>query len=235
MIGLGLRLGASSSAWSPTALGSSLWAWFRGDDVTTSGGVVSQWNDKSGNGRHVSQGTAANRPALSTIGGQQALDFDGSNDVLDSADLDASPLAQPFTIFIVAKDDLGTAGARTMVDANAGLSSNRATVYQPSNVVAFAGGALTSTDNMGTTARVLECVFNGASSKFRMNGGTERTGDVGANSWGQIHVGANNGNNVGSFWDGQIAEIIIASGALSDVTRAMARRYLGRRYGITVA
>ena len=46
---------------------------------------VTQWNDKSGNSRHVSQSTAANQPSYSTsrqINSVNVLDFDGTNDLL---------------------------------------------------------------------------------------------------------------------------------------------------------
>ncbi len=57
---------SGSTAWAPTALGPALW--FDGSDLgslTTSNGVVSQWNDKSGNsGRNATQAATAQRPAL---------------------------------------------------------------------------------------------------------------------------------------------------------------------------
>lgn len=59
-------------------------------DATTGGslvaadGTVARWEDKSGNGRHATQGTSANRPARKTAiqGGKDVLRFDGSNDSL---------------------------------------------------------------------------------------------------------------------------------------------------------
>lgn len=45
--------------------------------ITHSSGAVSQWNDKSGNGRHVTQGTAAAQPTTgaSAINGRNVIDF----------------------------------------------------------------------------------------------------------------------------------------------------------------
>jgi hypothetical protein len=40
---------------------------FAGTTLATPGGAVARWNDKSGLGNHVSQGTAGNRPTLSNI------------------------------------------------------------------------------------------------------------------------------------------------------------------------
>lgn len=57
-------------AWSPALL-SDLKAWYDASDSTTVtlvGSKVSQWNDKSGNGLHVTQGTNSLRPTYITAG-----------------------------------------------------------------------------------------------------------------------------------------------------------------------
>jgi hypothetical protein len=59
-------------------------------DATTGGslvaadGGVARWEDKSGNARHMTQGTAGSRPARKTAiqGGLDVLRFDGSNDFM---------------------------------------------------------------------------------------------------------------------------------------------------------
>ncbi len=55
--------------------------WFDASDpdtITSSGGLVSQWDDKSGNGYDVTQGSAVNQPTLIN----NTISFDGSNDYL---------------------------------------------------------------------------------------------------------------------------------------------------------
>jgi hypothetical protein len=49
----------------------NLYAWFKASstDVTITSDKISQWNDKSGNGRHATQSTAAYRPTFSATGG----------------------------------------------------------------------------------------------------------------------------------------------------------------------
>lgn len=66
--------------WTPAALGSLLALWLDVDDsstITLNGSTVSEWRDKSGNGRHVSQSTAANQPTYSATGmvGKPTLDW----------------------------------------------------------------------------------------------------------------------------------------------------------------
>jgi hypothetical protein len=57
----------ASALWTPAAITTALWLDAAdASTVTTVSGAVSQWNDKSGNNRHVSQGTAGNRPVVAT-------------------------------------------------------------------------------------------------------------------------------------------------------------------------
>lgn len=74
---------------SPLAL-PGLIAWHDASDaatITSSGGAVSQWDDKSGRGNHLAQATAANQPTTGTltINGLNVIDFDGTNDFLASS------------------------------------------------------------------------------------------------------------------------------------------------------
>lgn len=69
------RFGGGSSPIQPNTL-TNLWTWHkRGTGMysdagttlqTTNGGTIQQWNDQSGNGKHLSQGTSAARPTLDT-------------------------------------------------------------------------------------------------------------------------------------------------------------------------
>lgn len=64
--------------------------WFDAADLSTiteSGGSVSQWNDKSGNGRNASQGTASIQPAtgVNTQNGLNVLTFETTLKRLDTA------------------------------------------------------------------------------------------------------------------------------------------------------
>jgi hypothetical protein len=83
----------------PSGVGSGLQLWLDASDASTlfdatSGGSlvaadggVARWEDKSGNGRHATQGTSDNRPLRKTAiqGGRDVLRFDGSDDSLSIA------------------------------------------------------------------------------------------------------------------------------------------------------
>jgi len=83
----------------PGGVGSGLQAWYDASDASTlfnatsggslvaADGEVARWEDKSGNSRHMTQGTAGSRPARKTAiqGGRDVLRFDGSDDSLSIA------------------------------------------------------------------------------------------------------------------------------------------------------
>lgn len=71
--------------WRPTEISTALW--LDAEDastITLNGSTVSQWNDKSGNSKHVAQTTATNQPTYtsSAINGKPAMVFDGAGDCL---------------------------------------------------------------------------------------------------------------------------------------------------------
>jgi len=50
----------------------------RGDNLTLSGSKVSSWNDQSGNARHLTNSTDANRPITETLHGRTFVKFEGT-------------------------------------------------------------------------------------------------------------------------------------------------------------
>lgn len=81
---------AATASFSPADLSPDAW-WDASDTgtVTTSSGDVTDWNDKSGNGWHLSQGTSGRRPAYvsSAINGLHAIQWPSTDNPrsLDSA------------------------------------------------------------------------------------------------------------------------------------------------------
>lgn len=76
--------------------------------LTLSGSNVSQWNDKSVNGNHVSQATGSNQPTYSSNG----VLFDGVNDFLRSTvALSSFITATDYTVFLYGVNFTVTAGA----------------------------------------------------------------------------------------------------------------------------
>jgi hypothetical protein len=69
-----LAPGARSGSWSPATLTASLWLDFAdATTLTTSGGVISQITDKSGNGRHASQAVSSSSPTVGTVNSKSCM------------------------------------------------------------------------------------------------------------------------------------------------------------------
>lgn len=91
MLGLGKSLiknGVSffstpqTTPWTPAFISTAVWLDANdASTITLNGSTISQWNDKSGNNRHVSQATVANQPTYTPNGlsGKPVLTFTGTN------------------------------------------------------------------------------------------------------------------------------------------------------------
>jgi len=77
--------GTQKNNWTPADIDTALWLDAAdASTITESGGLVSQWDDKSGNGRNASQGASELRPAYLPTGfnGKPTLETNG-NDILE--------------------------------------------------------------------------------------------------------------------------------------------------------
>ncbi|MFO0390925.1 MAG: beta strand repeat-containing protein [Planctomycetota bacterium] len=75
----------SAVQWSPLAIAPALWLDAADPATIILATGVSEWRDKSGNGRHFTQPTPASQPAYSASSffGQPGLTFDGTNDIMN--------------------------------------------------------------------------------------------------------------------------------------------------------
>jgi len=225
--------------------------WLDASDTTTiteSSGSVSQWNDKSGNDFHVSQGTSANQPVTGTrtINGLNVLDFNvGTSNVLTRAT--ASQLVDSatggFTAFAVWQADT-TSGIGGVIsqDASSGTRMPQMIRRDTTNVqtVRVAGGVFV--DNAGVTVTTattfvtasqhrindIEAWGNGSS-----NGATATTGSNGTIA-ALIRVGAASAT-ASAFFDGVIAEIIVIPRNLTNLEMNSIGNYLVRKWAGTWA
>lgn len=119
-------------------------AWYDASDtstITASGGFVSQWNDKSGNAYHATQSIGTRQPATGTRtqNGLNVLDFDGTDDFLQTAaSVSQIRAAKKLTQYMVFASDVTNrasmgvvsgrrSGASPMLDFNSGWSIERRT------------------------------------------------------------------------------------------------------------
>lgn len=197
--------------------------------ITSSSNAVSQWTDSSGNAIHFTQATGANQPltATDTIGGLNAIKFDGSTSYMETASV--NPLNQPATLFIVVKTLRAASAQESIFMPN---SDQPGRIYRTAagNFATYAGTVLDSTIASGTTnAHVVSVVCSGASSKIAVDGttttGNEGTGNGSPAKW---RVGGN--ANGGEFVQADVGEIVVYATALSDSDRQSVEAFLKAKW-----
>jgi hypothetical protein len=157
----------SPTAWYDPSDLTTLWKDTAGTDpVTADGDAVARIDDKSGNGYHWLQATAANRPLYKTAGGLHWLLFDGVNDALTAGSTSfgssmdfciAMQNSSADTLFVTAYSG-GSPYIGVVQDGNAsGTSDNAGTPADYVNGVAVSPANRDGLhDALGSTAAVLQ-------------------------------------------------------------------------------
>jgi hypothetical protein len=153
--------------------------------VGSGNGFVTTWYDQSGNISNLIQTTAANQArivyngVLETLNGKPALvtKYNYSTSGFYKATY-SSTINGPATVFNIGSN-VATAGVSYLWD---GLNTNMY-AYSYNNTWMRIGGsaefALTGYTQGITTQRIINAIYNGASSKLRINNGTYATGNTG--------------------------------------------------------
>lgn len=237
--------GQGNNFWTPAAISTGIWLDAADSStITLNGNNVSQWSDKSGNGYHATQSTAAYQPTYvgSTFSNSKpAIRFDGSNDRLSTSyDYTGSDV----TLYVVVSRETGGSleqwvycsyGGTNGTPANAaiwakGELSQQWATY--TNAFKLSGVAL-ATDNtpaiLGLDSSINDAVMdmytNGNRtaqhpSATRYNGGGRR------NYVGAELDGANR------FLSGRVGEIIQVESRLTTTVRQKLEGYLAWKWGL---
>lgn len=141
--------------WTPEQLGSSLAAWFDAadeDTITESGGAVSQWDDKSGNGFDVSRSDASEQPVTGsdTINGYNVITFDRDRLFRDNADV-ANLFPTATRTFVIA-----------VVEPDVAANLNFIAYFSQQS-----GGLVSGTPYNGAGGNNLECHYDFAAAQTR--------------------------------------------------------------------
>jgi hypothetical protein len=211
---------------------SGLAGWWDASDASTftysSGSVVSQWNDKSGNARHASQSTVANQPVRNgTQNGQATVVFDGTNDYLATPSF---TLAQPLTMIVACNMD-ASANTHNLISSIGGSLQ----LYQPSvaTQMGMYAGSVTGVGGLSTYApHVWVAEFNSATSKLYQNGADKGTVDPGTlGTTTGVYIGAERGLSGGWGMKGPIFEVLLYNRVLTTTERQQIEMYLKQKWG----
>jgi hypothetical protein len=229
---------------------SGLLAWYDpqvSSSYTTATGV-SEWRDLSGNGHTLTQSTPNNQPALSTINGKTAFAFDGSNDeMIASSVVLGATSADSFSFLGVAQSANSTSGY-VIGHASASLVGFAVVSGLVTNSydLRYGNGApVASVAKANDIAEVWSVTHVGAAgagtktARWAINGSlqAELTNvNVGNAATENLRVGNRpGGTSSATYFIGKIGSLLIYNRALSLAERSRLERWLGQRWGITVA
>lgn len=204
----------------------NLAAWFVGGvGITSAAGAISQWNDQSGNGRHLVQATGASQPALQADG---SILFDGVDDSLATGSLS---IALPITCYLLLQQVSWT-GTEWLFDAFGETNSQGVAQVTASPTIkvtrggvgSFATGVSLSTGTYGVVAFE---IIDATNLLLQLNKGAAITGTLSSfENVAKLHLGAD-GNGF-TFSNIQVKEVILFSVAHDATTRAGVIDYLNR-------
>lgn len=238
---------AEAGAWYDPSDLSTLWQDTAGTSpVTADGQAVARIDDKSGNGHHLTQATAANRPLYKTAGGIHWLEFDGTNDALSVVAAGLRLVGDLTLSAGIYKNGGSSWGPMLVCEETAGANmpyewrlSNSATVVEPQFLSAdAASGAISSTSTV-TGAFATPLVIGarrdvGATIEHSVN--KTRAGAA----YTQVPAGGTSTFVMGSrtaldiFLAGRIYGAVIHGSTLSDTDLSRLETWLGTKSGLTL-
>jgi len=219
------------SLWTPSSIDTTLWLDAADSSTITAPDGVSEWRDKSGNSRHVSQATTSNRPQLVTSPKDGIL-F-GGDDYLTVASL----LTLPLTIFVAAtrgttkgqfikiggaSDGVAIGYGGTDHDTNGTnlIGLKELVNWLPTSVTVAVGSVVSAYYPSGTSASV----FYQDGTAVTINSGST-SAPISPTSL--IQVGGYSGRGL----DGTIHELVIIAGTSDTDTRQLIEGYLAWKWG----
>jgi hypothetical protein len=234
---------ANLSAWYDASDSSTLFDATTGGSLVAADGAVARWEDKSGNGRHATQGTANNRPLrkLALLAGRDALFFDGSNDNLRMPQNTIGNSGN-LSVFVVWERPQATIGTRLILNKGDGASFG-ATVWELESGIPRYGYANNAWfDSTATNALPAAATFLfGGRTENRIsqilvnnqNAGPASSQASGVNAISQ-HIGIMGSGTTGvSPTRGDVGEILMYDAALTTSEMSAVSDYLMTKWGIT--
>jgi len=194
--------------------------------ITEAGSGVSQWDDASGNGYHLKQGTDTNRPSKESDG---SILFNGSDNNMRA---DAFTFEQPEELYILVNLKSWTE-FRFIFDGEALNSGRIQQVTATPELAIYAGGSVIGNVSLTlNTFGILRVVFDGANSLIQLNNGTPVTGNAGTNDMGGFVLGSQANN--AAFGHIQVKETIAYDSARSADQVAQIYNYLSLVGGLSI-
>jgi len=231
--------------WTPAMLTTELWLDAAdASTITESGGLVSQWNDKSGNIRHVTQSNNSVKPSYDSVGwsnGRGQLEFDIYNGATRAHSLGRDVTGDgisgsAYTLFLVVNARSGDNEAWPHNALTTGGHENRHQINLNGVKVRSDGS------NGGTTSgtyasgeQILQFTLDGTNSEVLRNG-TQIASNSGtftpAALRGDFTINGRNSGDGHAGMEGDFAEFIYLSENPSADDRQKMEGYLAHKWGL---
>jgi hypothetical protein len=244
------RIGAPIP-WTPAQITTVLWLDASDPNtITASGGLVSQWSDKSGAGRHAIQDDVARRPALTTAGlsGLDVITFDGMNDSMRYPTI----VLNDNNSFVFSVYERPASGVNS-IDVGAGESNLELNSYRtgygnlwnPFNELRSLLRRITGSFDNARHGSASSSTGNFINSLVRSNAGTQawRNGNAlgdpdlafasGTANLANVGSSASREYIVGGYHTGNIAEVIVGRTSITTEDRHRIEGYLAHKWGLT--
>jgi hypothetical protein len=200
---------------------------------------VQQWSDRSGNGRDFTQDVTNSQPTYTaTLNGKRVISFNGSSNQLNNL-TNIISIAN-VTIFAVGQRNAGNFGGYiTSMDSSVGGDITPALLINSTNVALRGDNGTVATGSSGgfTGPAVITGVVTNYAPSIYVAGSfvqSQAAGGTSTPSSSKTAIGTYR-IAAGNYLNGYIAEIICYSRALSTTERQTVERYLGKKWGLTVA
>ena len=190
-----------------------------GNSISLSGSNVTQWNDKSGNERNLTQTTSGLRPTYSSV--SKAIVFNGTR-YLDIPDA-LNAIIPTYTIFLAEKR--ASADARFLIGqrlavANVGLvlGYNGSTIAHHTTV--YVADLMTTINaySVNDPIRVTRYQYTGTTRSTFVNGGEYSNSQSFSNTltvWSNANIGAGYNTNSGNWYIGNVYEVLFYNSVLT--------------------
>jgi alpha-tubulin suppressor-like RCC1 family protein len=230
-------LGVGDPIYAAPTEGLALWLKAEEAQMEISDGKISAWHDQSGGEHDAVQATTGLQPTLveDVVDGKDAVEFDGEGQFLAGS----LNLSESKTFAVVVKD-LGTTNAiGGVITAKEGSDFNGIFSENGTKYVGDYAGA-NSEDSVRTTQpinafNVVLVRYDQALSKMTLyqNGRTETVLTRGGEETTGFELGTRN-NELGRYFKGQVAEVLVYDRSLSDAEVVQLSGYLAQKYEIAL-
>lgn len=236
----------SLDAWSPGEIVTA--SWFDASDSTTLwsdvGGTapalnsVARWDDKSGNDHHFKQATGSGQPVTQTrmIGGLNALDFDGSNELVTDVNPIGATINDAFLFLVTEVDTISQDATLVSLSGTDDLFAQRwnGATWTDGKIHFDTGGVggsnrisyATGWGNGDVVQLGLYCSQIDSVQQVWIDGTS-----VAADATGHAVTTAG-GLKLGTRIDGSVAELIVINGTVTTENQQNMEGYLAHKWGL---